>query len=140
MSETLVQNPKPDHHYRAETPNIVLELGLSLTAVGLYTYLKKIAGDEGMCWKSQSTICKEIGVAPATYVKYRDELAQPRDLLNGKPLVNVQIRKKDDGSNDTTTITMVDVSREDGDYFRSKKNVGRSKSEWKEEQSINALL
>jgi len=128
VTQTQIIQQKPDHHFRSETPNIVFELGLSLPALGLYSYLKRTTGDGGVCWKRQAVICKEIGVSPTTYVKYRDELATTQPLLGGKPLISVHIRKKEDGSNDTTTISMIDIWRENGDYFRSKNNVGHPKS------------
>jgi hypothetical protein len=124
MSEDLneIYEEKPDHHYRTEIPNIVYQLGISLPAIGLYGYLKNTAGDSGSCWKKQTTICEEVGISPATYIKYRDELANSQPKLGGKSLLYIQIRKKPDGSNDTTKISIVNIWRENGNLFRSKKD------------------
>jgi len=140
-----VHEEKPDHHYRTEIPNIVFHLGLDIIAIAIYAYLKRIAGDYRSCYKSQKKICSELGISPATYIKYRDQLGLEHSMLGGKKLLNIMLRKKDDGNNETTLITIVDIWRDNGDYFRQdphskserppiqNMNDPHSKSEYKEE-------
>jgi len=123
MADTHIYENAPDHHFRTEIPNIVTELELSIEALGLYTYLKRVAGDGGSCWKCKKTILKEIGVGDNRYLKYRKELSKPFAKLGGKSLIKVISRKKDDGSPDTTKIEIVEIWRENGDYNRNKNKI-----------------
>jgi hypothetical protein len=117
--EFNVEEEKSDHHYRTEIPNIVFKLGISIQAIALYAYLKNTAGDKSACWKKQKTICGDLDISPASYVKYRKELAKPQSLLNGKPLIKIQIRKNADKSNQTTKIFISGIWRDNGDFFRA---------------------
>lgn len=110
---------QPDHHFRSEIPNIVYELGLSPIAFIIYSYLKRIAGDTGSCFKSIANLIKPMGISESSYKKYRKELTEKFDILGGLPLIRVEERKKKNGTNETTLITIVPIWRENGDYFRN---------------------
>lgn len=94
-----------DEMKKTEVPNVLFDLGISPMAVGVYVYLKKISAGEGFCCEKQPSICRELNIAPATYIKYRKELARGFHALKGKPLIYVTERKKRSGVNDTTKIT-----------------------------------
>ena len=117
MSKTKVVEQKPDHHYRTELPNIMLELGLPVYALALYTYYKKVAGDSGHCNTSNATIQRVMGFSPNTTKKYRDVLARPHPLLGGKPLICVtENRVTDEGDQETVLVRIVDIWTENTDW------------------------
>jgi len=117
---TTVKSGKPDHHYRTEIPNIVFDLGIHPQALALYGYYKRVAGDESACWRSNATITKQLGMSSNTIIKYRKELCKPQKLLGGKSLINSKERKTDKGSPDTVLVQIVDIWRENGDFYRTK--------------------
>ena len=55
------------HRYRTEIPNTLIRgkksVGLSIYAKWLYVYLKSVAGDAGICYRSTTTIAQESGIS-----------------------------------------------------------------------------
>lgn len=94
--------------YYAAIPNIVLSLGLHPFELALYAYLKKVAGESGVCWKSRATIAKEIKMSAGMVSKCKDALAMPRPELNGKPLIVVS-EQMQNGGNANHSITITDI-------------------------------
>ena len=93
-------------------PHIVIDLcHLSGEAFMLYHYYLRICGDSsGACWKKAENVKKDMGYSStSTYTKYRKELSKPRKELNGRSLINIDDRIKDDGEYDTTLITINDI-------------------------------
>lgn len=94
--------------YYAAIPNIVLTLGLHPFELALYAYLKKVAGEDGTCWKSRATIAKEIKMSAGMVTKCKEALARPRQELNGKPLI-VVTEHMQNGGNANHSITITDI-------------------------------
>lgn len=116
---------KPDHHFRAEIPNIVFHLGLDCYELAVYSHLKRISGDEGCCFKTIANLAKDCRVSDSKLKYVIHSLENPRDLLNGMPLIQVTKRKKENGSPDSNIINIVPIWRINGDHFRvENKNVG----------------
>lgn len=113
-----IYEQKPDHHYRTEIPNIVLKLGLSPYDLLVYMHIKKIAGDHGASWRSIPSFAKECGLSERQVQKSLQILKTPFELLNNRPLLISKERFKEDGSQDTNLIEIVDIWRTNGDYFR----------------------
>lgn len=109
---------RPDHHYRTEIPNIILEWlkGDELIA---YIHLKKICGDSGTCWKTTKNLAKQTGMSERQFRYMSDRLAEPTDFRPA--LITITERKKSDGSSDTNIIKIIDVWRLNGDHYRNKK-------------------
>ncbi len=127
---TEVNYSKPDHYFRTEIPNIVFDLGIHPQALALYGYYKRVAGDESGCWRSNATITKQLGMSANTIIKYRKELCKPHQLLGGKSLIKSTNRKTEKGSPDTVLVQIVDIWRDNGDFYRNKESSkGTSKSE-----------
>lgn len=122
MSEiTHVKEDKPDHHWRTEIPNIIWDLGMKSGYRDLYSYYKKVAGDNGHCSTSAATIQKATGISPNTQKKYRDGLSIPHELLGGKSLIRVyEDRVTPEGDPDTVRVEIVNIWRENGDNERRK--------------------
>lgn len=109
---------KPDHHYRVEIPSIVHELDLSGNAFKVYSKIKQIAGDDGVCFMKISTLSEKCGVSENTLRSCIEDLEKNFDII-GSSLIERTARKKVDGKDDTYLITIVDIWRVNGDYWRS---------------------
>lgn len=68
------------HKYRTEIPNTVVRgrkaEGLSAHAKWFYVYLKSVIGDDGVCFRSTSTMAKESGMSRAQVSASKKALAK----------------------------------------------------------------
>ena len=94
--------------YYAAIPNIVFKLGLNPYELSLYVYLKKVAGEEGMCWKSTSTIARELNMGAGTVSRTKGTLAISRTALNGKSLITIATEMQN-GGNPNHAISITDI-------------------------------
>lgn len=115
----IVEEPKPDHHYRIEIPNLIDELELDVYEFRLYSKLKRVAGDSGTCFQSIKTLADGTKISERKVQQCLDSLSKGKNKL-GIKLIKINYRKKSDGSNDTSLITIIDIWRVNGDHFRSK--------------------
>jgi hypothetical protein len=109
----------PDHHYRTEIPNIIYELKLTPFEVTVYNILKRIAGDRGSCWRRAEDIAEIGQMSKREYDKCIKRLESKFDLI-GMPLIKVEKRFKACGAQDTNKITILDIWRQNGNYFKTK--------------------
>jgi len=123
----VFEEEKPDHHYRTEIPNIVELLGLSPVDLAIYFKLKRPAGDDGMCTRSITKMAKELNVCENSVRNSIKKMREPFKLLGGKPLIRSRERKKSDKSNETNIVTIVNIWRENGDYFRAQEKKNKDK-------------
>lgn len=123
-SHFLPKQEKPDHHYRTEIPNIIFDLNLDPYEFKLYCIIKKIAGDESGCWKSNSNISKECEISSRKIQEALKKLSSPFELLNGQALITIIPRKKEDGSPDTNLLIINDIWRFNGDHNRKNSKGG----------------
>lgn len=118
MSEFQIEEKKPDHHFRTEIPNIILEWLEGETLI-VYLFLKKTCGDSGASWKSVKTLSEESKISERQIRYSIKELSTPTQ--NRPALIEIKKRKNSNGSSDTNLITIEDVWRLNGDYYRNKK-------------------
>lgn len=114
----IVEEEKPDHHYRTEIPNIVFDLQLSVYALAVYAKLKKIAGDGGYCSYGIPRLAKDLGISEKKVRESKKELSKSFELLNNLPLIKVTKRKTDDKVNKTDVVTISPIWRLNGDFYR----------------------
>lgn len=127
----------------AMIPNLVDDAGLSVFAYRLYGHLRRVAGDEGACWKSVRTLAKVCKMSPASVMKARKELLRHE-------LIECQARVNQYGGRDLIEIRIVDVWGENGENEQVQKmeqqvsnnaqqvpemNLARAKSDTKEDSS-----
>lgn len=62
------------HNYFTQIPNIIDDWGLSTSSIRLYMHIKRVAGDNGVCTESQSTLAKICRMTGRTIVKAKKEL------------------------------------------------------------------
>ncbi len=104
------QENTPLHIYRTEIPHIVIEaLDLDVYERSLYLVLKKTAGDAGVCFKSNATLCKEAACSLSKLKQMKKSLSMPREALNGRPLISIEKRHSRYGDFDTDLIKIVDI-------------------------------
>lgn len=94
--------------YYVAIPNIVFTLGLSPHELVLYVYLKKVAGEDGICWKSTATIAKELNMGAGTVSRTKPLLAKPREGIGGKPLIAIASEMQN-GGNANHVISITDI-------------------------------
>lgn len=111
---------QPNHHFRTEIPNIVHLLGLDPYEFRVYVKIKEVAGDAGGCWKSNKKLAEECGMSPRKFIEGLQRLQQKFPLIGDSPLIVVQKRFKEDGSQSSNLVIIVDVWQMNGDYFRDR--------------------
>src|SRR5689334_18759559 len=102
------------HKCRTELPNIIFELGLDAFCIAVYTVFKRIAGDTGKCWASQSTIAKLCGIGITKLKEIKKELEKPQELLGGVSLIHVQKRS---ATGESDIITIEDIWPQNITFF-----------------------
>lgn len=119
---------KPDHAYRTEIPNIVMELGLHPFDLAIYIHIKRITGDGGRCWKSKKNMSDLTGVSETRYKEGLKNLSLPFEKLGGLSLIKITTRKRNDGADAPNLIECVDIWRPNGNHFRGVKIEGSPKN------------
>jgi hypothetical protein len=114
------------HKYRTEMPNIIDELELDPYEHRLYCKYKRIAGDQGMCIKSNKNLAGECKMSVRKLQQVKKSLTEPREILGGKPLITITERKTAKGDPDTDLIQIVDVWEENFLFFIQKRSKGRA--------------
>lgn len=112
------------HKYRTEMPNIIDELELDPYEFRLYNKYKRIAGDQGMCIKSSKNLAAECKMSVRKLQQVKKALAEPRELLGGKPLIKITERKTKRGDPDTDLVEIMDIWPDNFLYFIQKTNGG----------------
>jgi len=116
MSEFTFQDESSSHKYRTETPNIIYEIGLTPALIGIYSALKRCAGDNGICTKAEKTLSKELSINKKTLHKFISQLCETNPILE-KPLIFCEKRLSQHGDKDTNAITIVDLWPDNYAYF-----------------------
>src|SRR5271155_5242067 len=79
------------HHYRTELPNMIYDLGLDVYEIAVYGLLKRVAGDRGTCFKSNTSICKQLGICIPKFIEVKKSLSE-------KALIEIVKRHHENGS------------------------------------------
>lgn len=66
------EHPEPKYYWR--TPNLIDDIKMSLQAFRLYSHLKRVAGEDGLCWQSQRTLAKKCFMSVGSVVNAKEEL------------------------------------------------------------------
>lgn len=116
MSNFTINDESSNHKYRTELPNIIYEIGLTPNLIGVYFALKRAAGDNGQCTKSEKTLSKQLNITKKTLHGLITQLCEVNPILK-KPLVNCTNRFSECGDKDTNSITITDIWSENYSYF-----------------------
>ncbi len=81
-----VEDKTNDRKYFTMLPNIIWEIGLSCYDLALYAYIKRIAGESGLCWQAMRTIAKQTGMSLSA-------IDDSRKVLESKGLISCTKRK-----------------------------------------------
>src|SRR5690349_13797221 len=108
MTKHSVSDDGDSRKYYAAIPNIVFRIGLNPYEISLYVYLKTVAGEDGVCWKSTATIARELKMGVGTVSRTKTLLAQPYEALGGKPLIVIATEMQN-GGNPNHAITITDI-------------------------------
>ncbi len=116
MSDFIINDLSSNHKYRTELPNIIYEIGLTPNLIGVYSALKRAAGDNGQCTKSEKTLSKQLNITKKTLHGLITQLCEVNPILK-KSLVNCTNRFSECGDKDTNSITITDIWPENYSYF-----------------------
>lgn len=90
------------HKYRTELPNIIFDMDLDPYEFKAYCVLKKTAGDRGSCFKSNETLCKEIGCQKPKFIEIKKSLSE-------KGLIKICKQRHKNGGNMPDLVTILDI-------------------------------
>ncbi len=126
MSDFIIKDESSNHKYRTELPNLIYEIGLTPALIGVYSALKRAAGDNGQCTKSEKTLSNKLFISKKTLHGLIVQLCEVNSFL-GKSLIILTNRFSEHGDKDTNAITIVDIWPENYSFF-TKESVGRVNS------------
>jgi hypothetical protein len=113
----------PDHHYRTEIPNCVLDACLDVYQLSVYIYIKRIAGDKGKCWQKKKTLAEVMGISERQVTYALDALCSSENNFK-YPLLRKTARIKPDGSQDSNLYTVINIWAYNGNLYRAKNGGG----------------
>ena len=93
-----ISEPKGLYNYYSQIPNLVDDMNLSVYAYRLYGHLKRVAGEDGLCWQSTQTLAESCGMSVGSISKYKKELVD-------RKLIKIEKKSGDNGAYDEITIT-----------------------------------
>lgn len=91
MPEKYLVKDEGPVSYFSMIPHLIDDSSLSSYAIRLYLHFKRVAGDNGKCWQSQSTLQKACLMSNRTIVKAKRELVKEGfivvtlDIIQGHP-------------------------------------------------------
>lgn len=102
LSQNQGDNQNSEYRYFVVLPNIIDDLPLSLAAFRLYVHIRRVAGDNGVCWQSLTTLAQHCGLSRPTVVRAKKELER-------LGLVKIVPKKRERGGHDLHLITVVNI-------------------------------
>lgn len=118
------QEVAAQHRYRTEIPNVILDMGLDPYEYKGYSIFKRTAGDKGVCFKSNDTLCHEIGCQKPKLIAIKKSLA-------AKGLITITKRKNEKGYCIPDLIHMVDIWDKNIDFIENKYSKAKYSSQAK---------
>lgn len=115
--EIFFNEEKPSHHYRIEIPNIIDDMDLDPYTYRVYCKIKRIAGDGGKCWQARAKIAISCNISESKLKECLIKLEKGDNKFN-LPLIRRQERKKEDGDNETSIITILDIWNVNGKFYK----------------------
>jgi len=112
MTEYYIKDEGDLRQYYFQVPNMIDDLGLSIFAFRLYGHLKRVAGDEGICYQSTRTLANSCKMSTASVSRAKREL-----IYYG--LINIDEHKTKHGGRDYHQITIINIwNRNNASYSR----------------------
>ena len=102
MSTYQVKDAGDPRKYFTQIPNMVDDMDLSFYAFRLYFHLKRVAGDEGTCWQSTTTLARACKMSPGKVSAVKDELVK-------SGLIKIDYVDNPHGGRDFHHITILDI-------------------------------
>lgn len=103
MSDNAIEYQESPRTYFTQIPNCVDDMGLTPYAYRLYGHLRRVAGENGACWQSTSTLAKACRMSAGSVSKYKQELIEA-------DLISVEERHNENGQ--YHHITIINIWRE----------------------------
>lgn len=100
MTTYKIQDAGDLRKYYTQVPNMIDDAGLSLIAFRLYVHLKRVAGENGECYQSTSTLATACNMSAGAISKAKAELIKAE-------LIEIEVMK--DKEKQYHSITIKDV-------------------------------
>jgi len=101
MSNRHVRD-KGDRKYYTVIPNIIDDMGLTPYERALYWHLKRVAGENGKCWKSTPELAKHLRMSTG-------KVSETKAALQKKGLIEITQQPTPHGGRPMHIITIKDV-------------------------------
>jgi hypothetical protein len=99
--------------YFAMIPYIAIDMGLSSKSLSLYLHIKRVTGEDSLCWKSQDTLAKTSRMSTKTIIRAKKELEKAG-------LIEVKLQRI--GRYYGHLIKTNDIWEKNNDFYRNNKN------------------
>lgn len=124
----IICEEKPLHHYRIEIPNCIDDLELDPYTFRVYCHIKRVASDNGKCWQSIPNIAEHCKMSKKKVRQALHILENGKNKFNSI-LIKISPRKRSDGGDDTSLITIIDIWNLNLTLYKKKKERGGSPQE-----------
>ncbi|NLG97113.1 MAG: winged helix-turn-helix transcriptional regulator [Chloroflexi bacterium] len=119
-----------DRRYFTQIPNIVFDYPFSPYAFRVYAHIKKVAGEDGMCWQSTRTIADYCNISAPSVTRAIRELEKAG-------VIQVKRYPYRPGENARTEIWITDIWQENMNYFSlGQDERSAQRDEWKKAVSM----
>jgi hypothetical protein len=92
------------HPYRTEIPNMVFDMGLSVYALCLYAYIKRVAGDKGECFQKVPLLAKACNMSVGSVTNAK------RELLKAGLIEIAEVGRAGGTNHDITVVDIWDIN------------------------------
>lgn len=127
------------HVYRTEIPNtVLLSLNLDPYEGWVYTHIKQMAGDRGVCHMSNKNLADRIGISEKKIRLVKKTLASPRPELGGRSLISIETRISPEGTRSTDMVTVNDIWDINYSHYEARK-MQRCTAQTQNQKTISAV-
>jgi hypothetical protein len=109
--------------YFFRCPNIIFDLGLSSLELAIYLVIRRIAGDDGMCWRNTRSLAEMAGMSVGSVCKAKRTLSRRFFFLDGKPLIEIRKERHRGGGKPRDIITVMNIWEENEKRYSSSKSL-----------------
>jgi hypothetical protein len=114
--------------YFFQCPNIIFDLELSSLELALYLVIRRIAGDDGVCWRNTRSLADMAGMSVGSVCKAKRHLSRAFDALHGKPLIEITKERNRRGGKPRDITRVTNIWAENERRYSSSDSLGTDES------------
>ena len=108
-----------DHNYFSLVPNIIYSIGLNSNQIAIYCAIKMVTGEKRDCIMSMKKLAAHAGMSLSTFIRWCPTLSEVNKVLK-KPLIIISQRIHENGDQDTNSLKIVDIWKENINFCSEK--------------------